>query len=528
MTSGTPHPSVLDIDAHFRRAFRLHQSGQVAQAAALYRDILAADPNHFDALHLLGVARVHNNDVKNGLDLIERALAVNNADPAAHYNRALALILMQRPEDAVSALDTALSLKPDYAVAHFLRGNALRQLARPHDALSSYDRALALDPNYVEASVNRAIQLKTLGRFEDALAELDRILFVAPQAAMVHVNRGSVLLRLGHITEALAAFEKTIASGAHLGEAHFGAAECRLTLGEWPAGFAEFEWRWKTAVMAPAQRVYPQPLWLGDAPLRGKTLLLHAEQGLGDTIQFARYALLALEQGARVVLEVQPKLKALIATISPDITVVARGEALPTFDMHAPLMSLPHAFKTTTATVPTAVPYLKADPARVNSWRTEFAKKPGRNIGLAWSGTPTHENDHNRSASLAAFAALHAPGLNFYGLQTTMSDADKIAAGQFPSFTHLGDPARDFADVAAMVQALDAVVTVDTVFAHLAGALAQPVSVLLSRAVDWRWLLERTDSPWYPAARLYRQERLGDWAQPLRQVRADLIKLAAS
>ncbi|MDX2144412.1 MAG: tetratricopeptide repeat protein [Rhodospirillaceae bacterium] len=477
-------------DQKLRRALGLHQAGQLAPASALYREILALAPDHFDALYLLGAATTQSGDAATGLMYLDRALAI----------------------------------KADFASAHVQRGNALRRLGRNAEALLSFERALTIDAASIDARINRGIELKELGRCEEALADLDVAVAAAPDDAVAHYNRAAVLVRMGRDDTALAAFERAAALKPDFAEAHFGAAECRLARGEFAGGWAGFEWRWRTLVFSRSGREFTPSQWRGEGALAGKTILLHAEQGLGDTIQFCRYAPLLRERGARVVLEVQPKLKALIATLDPAVTVVARGEALPPFDLHCPLMSLPGAFKTELATIPARGPYLSADAARVTAWR-ERLPHDGVRIGLAWSGTASHGNDRNRSATLATLGVLAGPGRHLIGLQSDMTTADRAAAASLANFTSLGDQLTDFAEIAALVAALDVVVTVDTVFAHLAGALGKPVFVLLSKACDWRWLQGRADSPWYPSAKLFRQETLGDWSAPMRRLQSEVGRL---
>jgi len=322
-------------------------------------------------------------------------------------------------------------------------------------------------------------------------------------------------------------FAAALAASPEFAEAQFEAAMARLTLGDFARGWKQYEWRWKTGAFARQRRSFSAPPWLGHAPVAGKTILLHAEQGFGDTIQFIRYAPLLVGQGARVICEVQPELKPLLSQL-PDITVIAAGEVLPAFDLHCPLLSLPLALGTELANIPADVPYLSAPAERVAHWQRRLPPDRPR-AGFVWSGSATHKNDANRSIALTRFAALlENPPLKCFSLQTELRAADRGALAGLPKLTHLGDDISDFADTAAIVALLDVVITVDTAVAHLAGALGKPVIVLLPHAADFRWMRQRKDTPWYPAARLMRQPAFGDWDSVIASLHDELLKLNAT
>jgi len=279
--------------------------------------------------------------------------------------------------------------------------------------------------------------------------------------------------------------------------------------------------------MAPHRRAYRQPLWLGTPNIGGKTILLHAEQGLGDTVQFARYASLVARAGARVVLEVQPPLERLMSGIAGVSQTVAKGQPLPEFDVHCPLLSLPLAFGTERDTVPAEVPYIVAPAPRVEKWRARLGAPDLPRVGFAWAGSPTNRNDHNRSIALAALAdVLSVPGIAFVSIQKDLGETERELLGTFAQVTHVGDELADFADTAAVMSLVDLVVSVDTSVAHLAGAMARPLWLLLPFAPDFRWMLDREDSPWYPSARLFRQAGIGDWDDVLARLRRELLRWA--
>ena len=300
----------------------------------------------------------------------------------------------------------------------------------------------------------------------------------------------------------------------------------RLTLGDFDGGWKAYEWRWKTGAFADKRRPFRAPLWLGDAPVAGKTILLHAEQGFGDTIQFIRYAPLLAGRGARVICEVQPALKPLLSQLE-GIEVVAKGDTLPPFDLHCPLLSLPLAFGTRLETIPAAASYLAAPAERVADWRARLPQG-GPRVGFVWSGSPAHKNDASRSIPLARLALcwracrLPASACNANGAMPTAT------LRGLPDLVDLGPELSDFADTAAVISLLDVVVSVDTAVAHLAGALGKPVVILLPYAADFRWLRERSDTPWYPAAKLMRQPAFGDWDGVIARLAGELRDMAGT
>lgn len=387
--------------------------------------------------------------------------------------------------EAVEFFDRALKIKPDYAPALCNRGTALLDLQRPEAALESFDRALRIKPDYALALHGRGNTLRQLRRYEEALASYGRALEIKPDDAEVHWN------------ESL----------------------CRLLLGDFELGWRKHEWRWKHGPSLAAFRNFAQPLWLGDAPLAGKTVLLHAEHGLGDTLQFCRYAPLVAARGARVVLEVPPALKSLCRTLAGVDTLLDYSETLPPFDLHVPLMSLPLAFGTRLDSVPAEVPYLHAEPGKVAAWQSLLGRRSKPRVGLVWSGSPAHGNDYNRSLPFASLADLVADdAVEYISLQKEFRSEDEQLVRQHSGMRIVSEQLKDFADTAALIETLDLVITVDTSVAHLAGALGKPVWILLPFAPDFRWLLEREDSPWYPSARLFRQRDSGPWAPVLVEV----------
>ena len=547
--------SPQQAEAALREAVTLHRQGQLAAAEKIYARILKSYPDQFDALHLSGMAKLQNGKAGEAQRLIAAALKVAPGSADAHANMGLVLGALQRPADALTSFDKALGIEPAHFEALANRGNVLLDLGRSADALACFDTVLAREPRHLPARVNRANALVALGRADEAIAEYDAALAMAPNDVKAAFNRANALFRAGRYADALTGFDrllsampnhvealttrgqtrqalgrhedaladyaKAIALNKDSVEAHFNEALALLTVGDYARGFAEYEWRWKRPGIA--RRSFGKPLWLGEYPLGRKTILLHAEQGLGDTIQFARYAPMLAREGAKVVLEVQPELKALLAGLE-GVTVLARGEPLPAFDVHTPLGSLPLALKTVPANVPAAIPYLHADPARVDAWRPHLEALPGKRVAVAWAGNPAHINDRNRSVALSRLKSMFdAPGVSFVSIQRDLRDGDAELIRDLPPLTHLGAELADFYETAVVVSLCDLVITVDTAVAHLAGALGRPVWILVPSWPDWRWTLNSDTSPWYPNAKLFRQGASGDWDSVIARLRQKIV-----
>ena len=457
------------------------------------------------------------------LESFQRALAIKPNSADALYNQGSVQRKLGRHTDALKSFERTLAIKPDYAKAHNNRGTALEALNRADEALLCYDRALAIAPGFIEAINNRGSALQKLDRHAEALTCYEQALAINPDHAEVLYNKGVALAVLGCHREALASCSRAIAVNPNYANAHWNEALLRLRLGDYLGGWQKYEWRWKRGEGAKRLRNFAQPLWRGQGQVGGKTILLHAEQGFGDTIQFARYAALLVNQGARVILEVQPPLKSLLSQIDGDVLTIGCGDIIPDFDLHCPLLSLPLAFRTELGTIPTGVPYLAAPAGRIEYWKGRLPPRHGLRVGVVWSGSATHADDRNRSISLARVGPIfETPDIQFVNLQKQLGEEDTQIFVGLSRVANLGPQLADFSDTAAVIAQLDLVISVDTSVAHLAGALGKPVWVLLPFCPDWRWLLDRDDSPWYPTARLFRQPRIGDWDSVIEYVRREL------
>ena len=502
-------------DALGNRGNALRAHGRHDEALASYDRALSLVPGHVDALYNRGSLLVEDERFADALASFGPLLAIRPDHAPAFNGKAAALIGLGRCDEALACCDKAHALNPRHAGTLANRARALLALERPDAALASCDDALAIDPRHVAALNVRGDVLQALGRLPEALASYDQVIATDSRNADAFNNRGTALVAAGRPQDALASYDTAIALRTDFADARFNRAMVRLCLGDFRGGWPDYEWRWRSGDAASFRRDFPQPSWSGEGSLEGRTILLHAEQGLGDTIQFVRYAPVLARRGARVVLEVQPPLAALLRDIDGVAAVVSRGDPLPHFDMHCPLLSLPFACRTEIESIPPA-PRLAAAPDRIAQWRQRLAGGT-RRIGIVWAGRAQHRNDANRSVPLGALAPLLArPGI--VSLQRELREGDADVLARHPGLLRLGEEFGDFADTAAVIAQLDCVISADTSVAHLAGAMGKPVWILIPFVPDFRWMLEREDSPWYPGARLFRQSRPGDWDGVVRRV----------
>jgi len=563
------------IDQQLVQAVALHRQGQLRAAEALYQRILLVKPRHFDALHFSGVIAAQTGNPGKAVEIITRALEISPGDAMAHKNRGTALQELGRWEDAVADFDRAVALRndcaeafcyrgmclvelrrlesalasydqairirPQYFEAHYNRGTVLCQLRRWEEAVMSFDRAIALDSGRAEAHSNRAFALEELGRVEEALMSCERAVAVDPAFANGHINRAGALMSLGRVDEGLASYDHAIAVCPDSASAHVNRGLARLSTGDFVRGWTDYEWRWqdRESWVILEKRNFPQRQWLGDVSPSGRTIFLQAEQGYGDTIQFCRYATVLAGLGARVILEVPAALASLAHSVAGVAQVVIQGETLPAFDYYCPLLSMPLAVKTRLDTIPAAVPYLAPSEQHRRRWAERLSGRARPRVGLVWSGgfRPNRPElwsaNTRRNLPLRHLKALHLPGVEFFSLQKGQPAETELGAAMTgnwcgPAIEDLTHDIHDFADTAALIEQLDLVISVDTATAHLAGALAKPVWILNRFDACWRWLRNRSDSPWYPTARLYRQDSAGDWDGVIDRVRTDLIALTGS
>jgi tetratricopeptide (TPR) repeat protein len=532
-------------DSLFEQAAACLKQGALDLAAPIYQAVLLSEPHHLGALHHLSLIRRFQRRFDEALDLLGRAVAlcprslelrldlaatlqaVDRADLAiAEYRRVieekpdhpvallrLANLLQQqgRSEQAVACYQALLRQAPDHAAAQRDLGYALQAQGRAAQAVPCYRRALCLAPDDPIAWTNLGASLGAIGRREQAAAAQDRAFCLRSDMAEVLYNRAVALQALSRVGEARAAYAACLAVEPGHVDAAWNEAFCTLALGDFAHGWPLFERRWATPSQGLRQRSFDRPLWLGETPLDGRTILLHAEQGLGDTLLCVRFLHQVKQRGARIILEVQAPLLPLLADLQDPDMVVAHGQALPDFDLHCPLFSLPLALGTRLPDL-AGEPYLRAPASARDRWARRLPPAGRRRVGVVWAGNPANGNDTNRSLPLGLLMPLlRKSECDFVVLQTPLRDGDADLLAGLANVVMPGEALTDFAETAAAVEQLDLVIAVDTAVAHLAGAMGKPLWLLLTFAPDWRWLLERCDSPWYPSAHLYRQSSPGDW-----------------
>ncbi|NTW52426.1 MAG: tetratricopeptide repeat protein [Chlorobiaceae bacterium] len=659
MANSEPYALTALVQAKFDQAFAFHVQGLLSQAQALYKELLEINPNHADALHLLGVIAFQGKNHRKAVDLIGNAIAINPHNAAFYSNRGLAFIELKRFNDAVADFDKAITIKPDYHEAHFNRGNALLALGQLSEAVASYEKAIAIKGDYHEAFYNRGLLFQRLNRPDAALSSFDAVISFKPDhheahynrgmaldkmkehaaavesfdraininpghfeayanrgialtgmkalmaalesfdnsiaikadVAEVYYNRGVVLQELGKLDAAMASYDKAIAINPCYQEAYINRGNAFLELkqfdnafanydkaiglkpddheahsslgvalmelrrfeaalasfdkalalkpddpdicwnkslallacGNFKSGFELYECRWKRDKFTSPVRNFTPPLWLGNQSLEGKTILIHSEQGLGDTIQFCRYIPMVANLGARVIFEVERPLIGLLEELDGLSCLVEKGSVLPEFDCHCPLMSLPLAFKTESNTIPCSRRYLKSRPDKLAYWENRLGKKSTPLIGVAWNGNATHLNDRNRSIPLSLMIQHLPVGFKYVSLQKEVRQTDKTTLESSADILHFGDELSDFTDTAALCGLMDMVISIDSSVAHLSGALGVPTWLLLPFSPDWRWMFDRSDSIWYPTLRLFRQQKPDDWVGALEKLKSAML-----
>ena len=512
-------------DAHYNRGATLKELKRFDESVISYDKAIALKPNYAEAYNNRGNALKDLNRLEEALASYDKAIALKPDQADTHNNRGVALQGLKRFDEALISYDTAIMLKPDYAEAYYNRGVTLKELKRLDEAVTSYDKAIALKPDYAAAYKNRGNALKDLNRFDEALTSYGELIALKPDDAEAYNNRGVALESCKRFDEAITSYDTAIALKPDYTEAYWNQGVCHLLMGRFEQGWRQYEWR-KKLDEPRGNRSFPKPVWLGKEDIADKTLFIHWEQGFGDTIQFCRYAKLVRARRASVAMSVQAPLYRLLKQMSPDIQIINQDEVPPAFDYHCPLMSLPLAFGTTLETIPFEQRYIFADEQLREAWRTRLPPRTKPRVGIVWSGNTTHKNDHNRSIYLATLKPLLSVDTHWISLQKEIRDSDSALLRDSQQIIFLGAELKDFADTAAVIELMDLVITIDTSIAHLAGAMGNPVWIFFPYNPDWRWLLDRNDSPWYPSARLFRQQQIGNWAGVIEDVKSELRTIA--
>ncbi len=507
-------------EAHNNLGYALQSLGRHEQAAAHYEKALGIVPDYAEARNNFGNALQLLGRSEEAIAQFEKALVIRPNYAEAHKNFGNVLGALGRNEEAIAHYEKAIAITPTYPEARESLGNALRALERHEEAIGQFEQALALRPEHPEAHNGLGLALAALDRHEEAIAHYEQAIAIKPDYADAHGNLGNALWALGRNKEAVASHDRALAIKPDLAAARWNKCHVYLSIGDWVRGFRDYECRWEAQPKNSPKRNFTQPLWLGEKALAGRRILLHAEQGLGDTLMSVRYVPQVVEAGAAVTLEVQPALQSLLAQIDGVSQVLAKGEPLPGFDVHCPLMSLPLAFGTTLETVPAEVPYLEAQQDRVLEWRHRVRDVGLPRIGIVWRGN--WRADASRSIPLQTFLGISSPHIQLISLQKEIPDDDKAFLQQHDVLYFDEEIHKDFSDTAALIALTDLVVSIDTSVAHLAGAMGKPVWIPLRLSAEWRWLQDRNDSVWYPTARLFRQPASGDWKSVIARVRQEL------
>ena len=506
------------VDTLYNLGNTCHELGHAAEAARYFERAVRLRPDVAELQNNLGLALQDLGRLDEAVECFRKALALRPDAVEILDNLAGALRQKGELDTARTCCERALALRPNRVESLIGLGVVLRDQGQLEEAVACYDQAVALAPDHAEAHNNLGVALVDLGRAQEAVSHYERVLSWRPDRAETHSNLGVALQRQGRYADALACYRRALALRPDYAQAHLNRAFALLLTGEFDQGWEEYEWRF---AVARYDRNFHQPLWSGE-PLDGKTILIHAEQGFGDTLQFIRYVPAIAQRGGKVLVEVQEPLVRLARTVAGVSRVIASGDPVPPFDCHCPLLSLPRVFKTDFETIPNAVPYLSVPAEAMAAWGERIGSLAGLRVGLVWAGTAVGAIDLRLLQPLWQVA-----GISWFSLQVGERSGD-ISFLDGLKVADLSPWLTDFAETAAAVSHLDLVISVDTSVAHLAGALGRPTWVLLPHTAEWRWLLGRTDSPWYPTARLFRQPDVGDWPALAREVAAALAEMGRS
>ncbi|MBI4989029.1 MAG: tetratricopeptide repeat protein [Rhodocyclales bacterium] len=515
------------VEGELQRGARYLNAGDFKQAEECFSRVMRADTNNVDAHFLLGSALQAQGRLMEAIASYRTAATIRPALVEAHVAMGELLSSQGNLDAAIRAYRAALAVRSDYAELHSNLGAIYRKRGLSDQAEACYREAIKLKPDFYVAHFNLGNLLRNRGKLAEAEACYRDALGSNPDLIQAHHNLGDTLKDMGRFDEAFSCYDRSLALAPDYPVSIWHRTMLWLLTGDFQHGLPGYEYRWKL-LNEEKPRHFTQPLWLGDADIRGKTILLYAEKGFGDTIQFVRYASRVAALGAKVILEIQPQLKSLLSAYPGMEKIVARGEQLPAFDYQCPLMSLPLAFKEEVGTIPVESRYIAAPPDRAAYWADRLGQQGSPRIGIVWSGNIGQSNDLNRSMELGTLAQLiSGTNFHFFGLVKDVRKADQSLLGSLPNVTDLSLQLTDFAETAAIIENMDLVITVDTSVAHLACALGKPTWIMLSFVPDWRWLLIRPDSPWYPSAMLFRQPVFNDWDSVIKLLRAELNQFSA-
>ena len=517
------------IDKAIEEAVALYHAENFEAAKLIYENILQEDPNHHEALHLLGLVEFSINNYQQALILITKAISISPYQAPFHANLGNVFRTLGRNFEAIGSYDQAIKLDPKYAPAYSSRGVVLQAEGRYSEALASFTSSVSLDPNSPDAFNNFGNALRDLGKFDEAIAMYDYGININPNMPELFMGRGNALADLRLTSKAVASYERAIYLRPDFPEVHMNKAQALLANGQFDIGYELYEWRWRTPAFDVPARFFSGPLWLGDQSLSGKRILLQAEQGIGDILQFCRFVKSVSELGAHVVLEVPRKLVNLLKSLDGNYEVVSAGGALPQFDYRCPLMSLPLALKINLHNIPLSEGYLKADQNRVSEIQEELRLKnpySKKLCGISWLSTAPKtglfRNIHlkNMIGMLKTDELLYV-NLQYGDVNQEISQVEKDLGVTIVNLDSV-NKYDDIDGLAAIIEACDLIISIDNTTVHLAGALGKETHLLLPYVSDWRWLIDREDSPWYQSLKLYRQPAVFDWSGAFMDLKKNL------
>lgn len=532
----------------------LQQAGRLKEAALGFEKLQKLYPKFPPILNSLGVLYLQLGKTKEGCTLLEKSLEIDSKQPIAFLNLGVALRSQNKLPEALNVFEKAFKLFPSSFETLNNLGITLNGLSRHHDAINIYQRAIKIKSEVPDAFNNLGVSQLALRQFEDAISSFKEALKLNPnnpeilnnlgfslfkinkfpesidcytQAislnrvyADAYSNRGLSYQAIHKTNEALSDYEECIKLDPNHANGYWNKSLLKLLIGDFDEGWALYEWRWKSFAKN-AVRYFSKPLWLGQTSIKNKTILIYPEQGYGDFIQFFRYIPLLKNLGAEIIIEARPAIVELISSTHPELNILEPGNKLQRFDYQCPIMSLPLALKNHFGGIPSLTPYISVRKEKIRQWSYDLGEKTITRIGLAWSGSLEHQNDHNRSLSLEELSPILSLPFEFHSLQKEYRSNDLEILKQLPIKTHT-EKLKNFSDTAALIESLDLIISVDTSVAHLAGSLNKKVWIMLPSNPDWRWMLNRSDSLWYPSAKLFRQNKNGDWNNVVKEIADEL------
>jgi tetratricopeptide (TPR) repeat protein len=524
----------MNVNKKFRLAVKYYQAGNLQQAENLYKEILENQPDNIDALYFLGVILQHKKDYDSAISSYRKTLHLNPHNPDVYYN--LGLIFQDKAEadEAIKCYRQAIKLKPNFADVYYNLGLIFQDNAEADNAIANYKIFLQFNSKDADAYLNLGHAYQMKGQLDEAITYFQKAIQFNTDLPEAYCNLGSAFRDKVQPEVAIPYYQKAIQLYPDFADAHWGLARSLLLAGNFNQGWKEYEWRWKSTdylkyscFHRPVN--FTQPI-LNGSDIAGHTVLIYAEQGLGDEIQFVRYAPLVAQHGAKVIIECHKELSTLLQPIESVKHVIVQGEPLPDFDVQCPLLTLPLVFNTTLENIPAKVPYIFVNPVLRQGWKDKIQQDNSKmKVGLVWNGNPKNKNDMNRSIPFSKISQfIHCSDITFYSLQKGNAAEQSRNRPLGMKLVDLSEEINNFSDTAAIIENLDLTISVDTSVAHLAGALGKPIWTLIPFAPDWRWMLNREDSPWYPTMRLFRQLSPGDWESVIFRVKDELRQLLES